>query len=43
VSTPVVPKLGRAVTQIKVASMSYCPPYFAVIVHNIEHFGFGSA
>jgi len=40
----VVPKLVRAVTQIKVAIMSYYPQYFAVIVHNTEqHCGFGSA
>jgi len=40
----VVPKLVRAVTQIKVAIMSYYPQYFAVIAHNTEqHCGFGSA
>ena len=34
----------RAVTQIKVAIMSYYPQYFAVITHNTEqHCGFGSA
>jgi len=39
----VVPKLVRAVTQIKVVIMSYFPQYFAVIAHNIEqHCGFGS-
>jgi len=39
----VVPKLVRAVTQIKVAIMSYYPQYFAVIAHNIgEYCGFGS-
>jgi len=36
-------KLVRAVTQIKVAIMSYYPQYFAVIAHNTEqHCGFGS-
>jgi len=40
----VVPKLVRAVTQIKVAIMSYYAQYFAVIAHNTEqHRGFGSA
>ena len=40
----VVPKRFRVVTQIKVAIMSYYPPYFAVISHNIEqHCGVGSA
>jgi len=40
----VVPKLVRAVTQIKVAIMSYYPHYFAVIAHNTEqHCGLGSA
>ena len=39
-----VPKLVRAVTQIKAAIMSYYPQYFAVIAHNIEHHcDFGSA
>ena len=39
-----VPKLVRAVTQIKVAIISYHLQYFAVIVHNTkEHCGFGSA
>jgi len=39
----VVPKLVRAVTQIKVASISYYSRYFAVLTHNIEqHYGFGS-
>jgi len=32
----VVPKLVRAVTQIKVAIMSYHPQHFTVIVHNTE-------
>jgi len=42
-STPVVPKLVRDVTQIKVAIMSHYPQYFAVIAHNTEqHCGFGS-
>jgi len=41
---PVVPKLVRAVTQIKVAIVSYYPYYFAVIAHNTEqYYGFGSA
>jgi len=40
----VVPRLVRAVTQIKVAIMSYYPQYFAVNVHNTEQqCGFGSA
>jgi len=40
----VVPKLFRAVTQIKVAIWSYYPQYFAVIAQNIEqNCGFGSA
>jgi len=40
----VVPKLFRAVTQIKIAIRSYYPQYFAVIAHNIEqNCGFGSA
>jgi len=40
----VVPKLFRAVTQIKVAIMFYYPRYFAVTAHNIEqHCGFISA
>jgi len=44
ISMPVVPKLVRAVTQMKVAIMSYYPQYFAVIAHNIEqHCGLGSA
>jgi len=39
----VVPKLVRAVTQIKVGIMSFYPKYFAVIAHDIEeHRGFGS-
>ena len=43
-SKPVVPKLVRAVTQIKVAIMFYYPQYFAVITHDTEqHCGFGSA
>ena len=43
-SKTVVPKLVRAVTQIKVTIMSYYPQYFAVIAHNTEqHCGFGSA
>ena len=33
---PVVPKLGRAPNEIKVAIMPYYPQYFAVIAHNIE-------
>jgi len=34
----------RAVTQLKVAIMSYYPQYFAMIAHNIEqHCSFGSA
>jgi len=36
VSKSVVPKLIRAVTQIKVAIMSYYPQYFAVIAHNTK-------
>ena len=41
---PVVPKLFQAVTQIKVAIMSYYPQYFAVVAHNTEqHCGFGCA
>jgi len=40
----VVPKLVRAVTQIKAAIMFYYPQYFAVIAHSIEHHcDFGSA
>jgi len=43
-ANPVVPKLVQAVTQIKVAIVSYYPQYFAVIAHNTEqHCGFGSA
>jgi len=45
-SRAVVPKFVRAVTQIKVAVMSYryYPQYFAVIAHNTEqHCGFSSA
>jgi len=43
-SRPVVPKLVRVVTQIKVAIMSYYPQYFAMIAHNTKkHCGFGSA
>jgi len=39
----VVPKLVRAVTQIKAAIMSYYPQYFAVIDHNKEKYcDFGS-
>jgi len=42
--TPVVPKLVHAVTQMKVAIMSYYPQYFAVIAHNMQqHCGFASA
>jgi len=43
---PVVPKLVRAVTEIKVAIMAYrsYPQYFVAIAHNIEqHCDFGSA
>jgi len=40
----VVPKLVRAVTQIKVSFMSYYPQYIALTAHNIEQpCGFGSA
>jgi len=40
----VVPKLVRAVTQIKAAITSYYPQYFAAIALNKEqHYGFGSA
>jgi len=40
-SNAVVPKLVRAVTENKVAIMSYYPQYFAVIAHNTEqHCGF---
>jgi len=40
----VVPKLVRAVAQIKVAIISYHRQYFAVIAHNTkQHCGFGSA
>jgi len=43
-STPVVPKLVRAVTQIKERLCLNYPQYFAVIAHNIEqHCGFVSA
>jgi len=45
-SSSVVPKLVRAVPQIKAAirSYEYYPQYFAVIAHNIEqHCCFGSA
>jgi len=39
----VVPKLVRAVAQIKVAIMSYYPQYFTVIAYNTEqHCCFGS-
>jgi len=42
-SIPVVPKLIRAVTQIKVARMSYYLQYFAVIAPNTEQYcGFRS-